>query len=94
MEFYPHFLEHGWNYVSLPNPKIYKTKIVDITQKDATAMLVGDPDKIDSFIELMKPQFDKEIVKESLKFTGKQWAGGQVTGLIGYFINLYVIFLL
>ena len=43
------------------------------------------------FIELMKPEFDKEIVKESLKFTGKQWAGGQVTGMIGYFINLYVI---
>ena len=57
--------------VALPNKKakeeilrytkIYKTKIVDITQKDATAMLVGDPDKIDSFIELMKPFGVKEI---------------------------------
>ena len=41
--------------------KIYKTKIVDITQKDVTALLVGDPDKIDSFIELMKPFGVKEI---------------------------------
>ncbi len=41
--------------------KIYKTKIVDITQKDVTAMLVGDPDKIDSFIELMKPFGVKEV---------------------------------
>ena len=57
--------------VALPNKKakeeilrytkIYKTKIVDITQKDVTAMLVGDPDKIDSFIELMKPFGVKEI---------------------------------
>lgn len=41
--------------------KIYKTKIVDITQKDVTAMLVGTPDKIDSFIELMKPFGVREI---------------------------------
>lgn len=41
--------------------KIYKTKIVDITQKDVTAMLVGNPDKIDSFIELMKPFGVREI---------------------------------
>lgn len=41
--------------------KIYKTKIVDITQKDVTAMLVGDPDKIDSFIELMKSFGVKEV---------------------------------
>ncbi len=41
--------------------KIYKTKIVDITQKDVTAQLVGTPDKIDSFIELMKPFGVREI---------------------------------
>ena len=41
--------------------KIYKTKIVDITQKDVTAELVGTPDKIDSFIELMKPFGIREI---------------------------------
>lgn len=41
--------------------KIYKTKIVDITQKDVTAELVGTPDKIDSFIELMKPFGVREI---------------------------------
>ncbi|MBW2983630.1 acetolactate synthase small subunit [Candidatus Woesearchaeota archaeon] len=41
--------------------KIYKTKIVDITTKDVTAELVGSPDKIDSFIELMKPFGVREI---------------------------------
>jgi acetolactate synthase-1/3 small subunit len=41
--------------------KIYKTKIVDITQKDVTAMLVGTPDKIDSFIDLMKPFGVREV---------------------------------
>jgi acetolactate synthase-1/3 small subunit len=41
--------------------KIYKTKIVDITPKDVTAMLVGTPDKIDSFIELMKPFGVREV---------------------------------
>src|SRR3989338_6503405 len=41
--------------------KIYKTKIVDITQKSVTAELIGDPDKIDSFIELMKQFGVKEV---------------------------------
>ncbi|MBU0627787.1 MAG: acetolactate synthase small subunit [Nanoarchaeota archaeon] len=41
--------------------KIYKTKIVDITPKTITAELIGDPDKIDSFIELMKQFGVKEV---------------------------------
>jgi len=41
--------------------KIYKTKIVDITPKSVTAELIGMPDKIDSFIELMKQFGIKEI---------------------------------
>jgi len=41
--------------------KIYKTKIVDITNSSITAELIGDPDKIDSFIELMKQFGVKEI---------------------------------
>jgi len=41
--------------------KIYKTKIVDITPKSITAELIGAPDKIDSFIELMKQFGIKEI---------------------------------
>lgn len=41
--------------------KIYKTKIVDITPKSVTAELIGDPDKIDSFIELMKQFGVKEV---------------------------------
>ena len=41
--------------------KIYKTKIVDITQKEVTAELIGVPAKIDAFIELMKQFGIKEI---------------------------------
>jgi acetolactate synthase-1/3 small subunit len=41
--------------------KIYKTKIVDITQKSVTAQLIGVPAKIDAFIDLMKQFGIKEI---------------------------------
>ena len=41
--------------------KIYKTKIVDINQKSVTAELIGTPDKIDAFIDLMKQFGIKEI---------------------------------
>ena len=41
--------------------KIYKTKIVDITSKSVTAELIGEPAKIDSFIELMKQFGIKEV---------------------------------
>lgn len=41
--------------------KIYKTKIVDITNNSVTAELIGDPAKIDSFIELMKQFGIKEV---------------------------------
>ena len=57
--------------VALPNKKakeeilrytkIYKTKIVDITQKSVTAELIGEPAKIDAFIDLMKQFGIKEI---------------------------------
>lgn len=57
--------------VSIPNKKakeeilrytkIYKTKIVDITQKSVTAELIGEPAKIDAFIDLMKQFGVKEI---------------------------------
>jgi hypothetical protein len=43
------------------------------------------------FWMLLKPQFDKEVVKESIKFTGKQWAGGQITGLIGWIISMNIM---
>lgn len=42
--------------------------------------------------DLFIPRFDKPIVIQTLKFVGKQWIGGQVLGIIGYFVNLYVIF--
>jgi acetolactate synthase-1/3 small subunit len=41
--------------------KIYKTKIVDITQKSVTAELIGTPEKIEAFIDLMKQFGVKEI---------------------------------
>ncbi len=41
--------------------KIYKTKIVDITQKYVTAELIGTPAKIDAFIDLMKQFGVKEV---------------------------------
>lgn|SRR3989338_2727802 len=41
--------------------KIYKTKIMDITSKSVTVELIGLPDKIDAFIELMKEFGIKEI---------------------------------
>ena len=41
--------------------KIYKTKIVDITQKYVTAELIGTPAKIDAFIDLMKQFGIKEV---------------------------------
>ncbi|MFH1641862.1 MAG: acetolactate synthase small subunit [Nanoarchaeota archaeon] len=43
--------------------KIYKTKIVDITQKAVTAELIGIPSKIDAFIDLMKGFGIKEIAR-------------------------------
>ncbi len=43
--------------------KIYKTKIVDITQKSVTAELIGVPAKIDAFINLMKQFGIKEIAR-------------------------------
>ncbi len=33
---------------------VYKTKIVDITLKTATIEIIGEPEKIDSFLDLMK----------------------------------------
>jgi acetolactate synthase-1/3 small subunit len=40
---------------------IYKTKIVDITTKAITVEMIGLPEKIDSFIELMKQFGLKEV---------------------------------
>jgi len=41
--------------------KIYKTKIVDITPKSATAEIIGPPAKIDAFIDLMRQFGIKEM---------------------------------
>ncbi len=34
---------------------VYKNKVVDITPKTITVEIVGEPQKIDTFLELMKP---------------------------------------
>ncbi|MHA1338527.1 MAG: hypothetical protein ACTSRZ_02875 [Promethearchaeota archaeon] len=43
------------------------------------------------FFRLFIPDFDKEVVLEALKFTGKQWIGNQIKGFIGYLIGLYIL---
>ncbi|MHA1998892.1 MAG: hypothetical protein ACTSU9_12275, partial [Promethearchaeota archaeon] len=40
---------------------------------------------------MIRPEFDKEIIKQVLSYTGKQWIGNQVLGLFSYFIGLYII---
>jgi len=44
-------------------------------------------------LRLFIPDFDKEVVLEALKFTGKQWIGNQISGFIEYIIGLYIIIL-
>lgn len=46
--------------------QIYKTKIVDITPNAITAQIVGTPDKVESFIELLIPFGVKEISRTGL----------------------------
>jgi len=41
--------------------KIYKTKIADINTKSVTAQLVGTPDKIQSFLDLMSQYGIREV---------------------------------
>ncbi len=41
--------------------------------------------------EIFSLNFDKDVVKECLKYTGKQWIGSQIGGFIGMIINLYVL---
>ncbi|MHA1684452.1 MAG: hypothetical protein ACTSUE_26175 [Promethearchaeota archaeon] len=44
-----------------------------------------------AFGQLLVPRFNKPIVIQCLKFVGKQWILGQILGIIGYFVNLYII---
>ncbi|MHA1793950.1 MAG: hypothetical protein ACTSVI_15015 [Promethearchaeota archaeon] len=43
------------------------------------------------FMQLFIPRFHKGIVKECILFVGKQWIGSQILGIVGYFVNLYII---
>lgn len=38
---------------------------------------------------IFRPDFDKDIVKECLTYTGKQWITGQALSAVNYVINLY-----
>ena len=40
---------------------VYKNKIVDITQKTITLEIIGEPQKINTFLELVKPFGIKDI---------------------------------
>lgn len=40
---------------------------------------------------VFRPSFDRNVIKECLMFTGKQWIGNQILGLFGYFVGLYII---
>ncbi|GAB4329005.1 MAG: hypothetical protein Kow0069_36360 [Promethearchaeota archaeon] len=41
--------------------------------------------------DVIRPSFDREVVLESLKFTGKQWVGNQILGFFGWLIGLYIV---
>nr|MDO8115068.1 hypothetical protein [Candidatus Sigynarchaeota archaeon] len=34
--------------------------------------------------------FDKSVIKDCLKYTGKQWIAGQIWGVFSYFIGIYI----
>ncbi len=43
--------------------EIFKAEIVDISLKTVTLELTGDPERIDNFIELMRPYSIKELIR-------------------------------
>ncbi len=45
----------------------------------------------DGIRAVLRPDFDRVVVKESLNFAGKQCAGEQVLGLIDYLIGIFII---
>lgn len=42
---------------------IFKAEVVDISNKTITLQVVGEPAKIDNFIELMRPYSIKELIR-------------------------------
>jgi len=68
--------EAGLIKVSIKNSKekddiikyvdVYKNKIVDLTSKMVIIQVNGGPDKIDNFIELMKPFGIKEVARTGI----------------------------
>ncbi|MFX0098813.1 MAG: hypothetical protein ACFFCS_04470 [Candidatus Hodarchaeota archaeon] len=44
-----------------------------------------------AFGQLFIPKFDKAVIKQCVKFVGKQWIAGQFLGIIGYFVNIYIL---
>jgi len=43
--------------------EIFRGRIVDVSHKTLTIEIVGDPDKINAFLKLMKPYGIKEIAR-------------------------------
>ncbi len=43
--------------------EIFKAEIVDISVKSITLEVTGDPEKVDNFIELLKPYTIKELIR-------------------------------
>jgi acetolactate synthase-1/3 small subunit len=43
--------------------EIFRSKIVDISKRTITMEVTGDPEKIDNFIELLRPYTIKELIR-------------------------------
>lgn len=52
--------------------EIFKAEIVDISLKTITLEVTGEPDKIDNFIELMRPYSIKELIRTGRLSMGKE----------------------
>ncbi|HLC96643.1 MAG TPA: acetolactate synthase small subunit [Candidatus Nanoarchaeia archaeon] len=59
--------------------QVYKIKIVDLTLKSAIMEVVGEPSKVDSFIDLMKQFGIKEISRTGVTAIGRGENGSKKT---------------
>ncbi|MEM2781055.1 MAG: acetolactate synthase small subunit [Candidatus Bathyarchaeia archaeon] len=59
--------------------EIFKGRVVDVSHKSLTVEVTGDPDKIDAFINIVKPYGIKEIARTGITALPR----GEVTSSIG-----------
>ena len=59
--------------------QVYKIKIVDLTLKSAIMEVVGEPSKVDSFIDLMKQFGIEEISRTGVTAIGRGENGSKKT---------------